>query len=260
MVVDAVSEDLIEVILAAPIQVQHQKDEVTFTVQEHLHMEQKIPSELRSFTTKHTSILYDDIITEQINEKINTANVHSTTETEKTKKNIIKHLEYTKKCTADKISEKAKALQEPAPQKRIKTPDRKDEHKPSEKANKNKKSQEDLNPAQSKYPVSFRGRMRPDPSIQHHPAYPLLFKYTTKGCPVDCGQPWSREHLEAAVSRGPHTSATSPEAARALRTEALEKVAQGEAEVLRWDDIKDAPPLNLKISPLAAVPHKSRLF
>ena len=85
MVVDAVSEDLIEVILAAPIQVQHQKDEVTFTVQEHLHMEQKIPSELRSFTTKHTSILHDDITTEQINEKINTANVHSTTETEKNK-------------------------------------------------------------------------------------------------------------------------------------------------------------------------------
>jgi len=145
-------------------------------------MDQEIQSELRSSTTKHTFILHDDIITEQINEKTNTANVHSTTETEKTKKNIIKHLEYTKKCTADKISEKAKALQEPAPQKRIKTPDRKDEHKPSEKANKNNKSQEDLNPAQSKYPVSFRGRMRPDPSIQHHPAYPLLFKYATEGC------------------------------------------------------------------------------
>jgi len=191
MLVDAVSEDLIEVVLAAPIQVQHQKDKITFTVQDHLHMEQVIPSELHSITMKHTSILHDDIITEQINEKINTANVHSNTETEKTEKNIIKNLEHTKKFTADNKSEKAKALQEPAPQKRIERPDIKDEQKPSEKTNKNKKSQEDLNPAQSKYPVSFRGHMRPDPSIQHHPAYLLLFKYATKGCPVDCGQPWS---------------------------------------------------------------------
>jgi len=40
----------------------------------------------------------------------------------------------------------------------------------------------------------------------------------------------------------------------------MEKVAQGEAEIFKWDDIKDAPHPNLKISPLAAVPHKSRLF
>jgi len=74
----------------------------------------------------------------------------------------------------------------------------------------------DLNPAQSKYPIAFRGRMRPDPSIQHHPAYPLLFEYTTEGCPVDCGGPWTQEHLEAAIARGPHISAKEPEAAAAL--------------------------------------------
>jgi len=124
----------------------------------------------------------------------------------------------------------------------------------------NRETQENFNPAQSKYKPLFRGRMRPDPSIQHHPAYPILFEYATNGCPVDCGESWSREHLEAAVSRGPHTSATSKEAATCLRQEALEKVAQGEAEIFKWDDIKDAPHPNLKISPLAAVPHKSRLF
>jgi len=59
--------------------------------------------------------------------------------------------------------------------------------------------------------------------------------------------------------QGPHTSGTSPEAARALQTKALEKVMQGEAEVLWWDDIKDTPQ-NLKISPLVAVLHKSHLF
>jgi len=121
-------------------------------------------------------------------------------------------------------------------------------------------SETEKNPAQSKYPTAFRGRMRPDPSIQHHPAYPLLFEYATEGCPVDCGVSWTREHLEAAIARGPHISAKEPEAAAALRREALEKVAQGEAEILRWEDIKDSPHKNLKISPLAAVPHKSRLF
>jgi len=117
-----------------------------------------------------------------------------------------------------------------------------------------------FNPSQSKYQPSFRGHMRPDPSIRHHPAYQILFEYATNGCPVDCGEAWTKEHVEAAVQRGPHMSAKSPEAAACLRQEALEKVAQGEAEVIKWDDIKDALHPNLKISPLAAIPHKSRLF
>jgi len=76
---------------------------------------------------------------------------------------------------------------------------------------------------------------------------------------VDCGKSWSKEHLEAAVNHGPHISAISPEVAVCLQQEALEKVAQGEAEIIKWDDIINAPHPNLKISPLAAIPHKSRL-
>jgi len=70
-----------------------------------------------------------------------------------------------------------------------------------------------LTTIQSKYSPVFRGWMRPDPSISHHPAYATLFQYTTEGCPVDCGAGWSKEHLEAAIQRGPHASAKSPEAA-----------------------------------------------
>ena len=73
----------------------------------------------------------------------------------------------------------------------------------------------------------FRGRMRPDPSISHHPAFATLWRYATEGCPVDCGAPWTREHIEAAIHRGPHISAKTPEAAACLRQEALEKVEQG---------------------------------
>jgi len=122
-------------------------------------------------------------------------------------------------------------------------------------------AEEELTISQSKYNETvFRGRMRPDISIQHHPAFASLWKYATEGCPVDCGPSWEKEHLEAAIQRGPHISAKSEEAARCLREEAMEKVAQGEAEVLSWDDIKNSPHPNLKVSPLAAVPHKSRMF
>jgi len=122
------------------------------------------------------------------------------------------------------------------------------------------KDTENITPNQSKYQPEFHGRMRPDPGINHHPAFDMLFKYATEGCPVDCGESWSREHLEAAIQRGPHISAKSTEAAACLREEALEKVKQGYAEIVNWEDIKESPHPNLKISPLAAVPHKSRLF
>jgi len=118
----------------------------------------------------------------------------------------------------------------------------------------------DITSTQSKYPPVFHGQMWPDPSISHNLAFPMLQKYATEGCPVDCGEPWTREHLDTAVNRGPHISAWSSQAAICLREEALEKVQQGYAEIVNWDDIKENPHPNLKISPLTAVPHKSRLF
>ena len=43
-----------------------------------------------------------------------------------------------------------------------------------------------------------------------------------------------------------------------LAAETAEKVAAGQARVVFWDDIKHNPPRQLKVSPLAMVPHKSR--
>lgn len=40
----------------------------------------------------------------------------------------------------------------------------------------------------------------------------------------------------------------------------LEKVEQGYAQLVAWDAIKNNPPKTLKISPIAAIPHKSRGF
>jgi len=66
--------------------------------------------------------------------------------------------------------------------------------------------------------------------------------------------------LEAVIQQGPHLLAKFSEAVACLHEEALEKVKQGYAEIVRWDNIKDNPHPNLKISPLVAVPHKSGLF
>jgi len=114
---------------------------------------------------------------------------------------------------------------------------------------------------QSKYTnVSFWGHMHPDESIQHHPAFDALYHYSTKGCPVDCGPSWSQEHLEAAILCRPHILAKSADGARCLQEEAMEKVVQGEAEVIKWNEIKENLHPNLKILPLVAVPHKSCMF
>ena len=42
--------------------------------------------------------------------------------------------------------------------------------------------------------------------------------------------------------------------------EVTDKVAQGQACVVLWDDIKDNHPCQLKVSPVAAIPHKSRAY
>ena len=91
-----------------------------------------------------------------------------------------------------------------------------------------------------------------------HPAYPMLLQLATNGCPVECGPPWSREQLEAYINYGNHSSAQDPKAAQAVHAEAMEKVNDGTCFLVNWDDIKDNPPEALKVSPLAAVPHKSR--
>ena len=79
-------------------------------------------------------------------------------------------------------------------------------------------------------------------------------------CPTNTGRPWSTAEMEAAIARGPHKSALSPEALAHFAEEVREKVAAGQAKLILWDDIKHCPPTQLKISPIAAVPHKSKPF
>ena len=63
-----------------------------------------------------------------------------------------------------------------------------------------------------------------------------------------------------AVERGPHKSSLSPEAIAHFAEESAEKVRVGQAKLVLWDDIKDNPPPQLKVSPIVAIPHKSKAF
>jgi hypothetical protein len=64
--------------------------------------------------------------------------------------------------------------------------------------------------------------------------------------------------MQEAVDRGPHRSAMSADAIAHFEAEVAEKVKSGQAKLVAWESIEDNPPTELKISPIAAIPHKSK--
>jgi hypothetical protein len=106
----------------------------------------------------------------------------------------------------------------------------------------------------------YRNLMCPTGRALNHPASKVLCEWATFGCPTRTGRNWSKEEIWEAVERGPHRSATSPAALDHFANEIKEKVRTRQARLVPWDDIKDDPPQQLKISPIAAIPHKSKAF
>lgn len=94
----------------------------------------------------------------------------------------------------------------------------------------------------------------------HHPSAKQLLAYAMGGCPVKSGHPWTLEEILAAVQKGAHSSALVPKTMEQLQAEVKMKVLQGQANVFLWDDIKDNPPKELKVSPIAMIPHKSQAY
>ena len=70
------------------------------------------------------------------------------------------------------------------------------------------------------------------------------------------GKPWTQDQMQAAVDRGPHRLALTDDAIAHFRIEVNDKVKSGQAKLVTWDSIKDNPPAELKISPIAAISHK----
>ena len=104
------------------------------------------------------------------------------------------------------------------------------------------------------------GLMWPWMHAKTHPATKMLQTFSMQGCPVDCGPPWYKAQIEAAIQHGPHKSARSLGACKAQRAEALTKVSQGFAKVIKYGDICANIPPQLKVSPAACIPHKSHKF
>ena len=66
--------------------------------------------------------------------------------------------------------------------------------------------------------------------------------------------------IEAALRRGPHLSAMKPEAMKAFKEEVASKLKQKQVRILSWEGIQSKPPSELKLSPMAQIPHKSRAY
>jgi hypothetical protein len=79
-------------------------------------------------------------------------------------------------------------------------------------------------------------------------------------CPTKTGEPWPWSELKEAIARGPHQLALTPEAIEHFAEEIREKVRTKQARVVEWDKIKSNPPTELIISPITAIPHKSKAY
>ena len=119
-------------------------------------------------------------------------------------------------------------------------------------------------PTTSKHPTKqqskspHRSLMSPSGPALSHPAAPLLQTYADTGCPANCGPDWSLDRLDEAITRGAHASAQDPAAADALMKETMEQVNQGFARIVPWSQLRKIMSRRLKLSPIAAIPHKSR--
>ena len=94
----------------------------------------------------------------------------------------------------------------------------------------------------------------------HHPAYETLEKYTTGGCPVKNGQNFTKEEIHATLMRGPNDSDLIEEEIYHFAAEAKEKMAQNQARLVCYESFKGNLPTNMKVSPIAEIPHKSKAF
>jgi hypothetical protein len=93
-----------------------------------------------------------------------------------------------------------------------------------------------------------------------HEAARLLAEWAQFGCPTRRGRNWSLAEIQAAIDCGPHQLALESDAIGHFAEEMSSKVTKGQARVVLWDDIKSNHLRQLKVSPVAAIPHKSRAY
>jgi hypothetical protein len=99
--------------------------------------------------------------------------------------------------------------------------------------------------------------MQPQPLAEVHPFEPTLWKWQ-QGIPVDCGPDWACSVINAAVERGPHPTARTPELIALFTEDIKYQIKAGFCQVFLWEDLKKTLPANFKISPVAVVPQVGR--
>jgi hypothetical protein len=102
-------------------------------------------------------------------------------------------------------------------------------------------------------PISL---MQPQPLVEVHPFAPTL-KEWQQGIEVDCGSDWAWDVIKAMVARGPHPTATTPDAIALFKEDIASQVKVGFSQVVLWEDLQRLHPANLKILPVAVVPQTS---
>jgi hypothetical protein len=102
--------------------------------------------------------------------------------------------------------------------------------------------------------------MAPQGLALKHEAADVLWDWEQFSCPAAAGRDWTTDEIQAAIDRGPHKSALEPDAIKHFAEELADKVARGQARIVLWDNIKHNHPRQLKVSPVAEMPHKSRAY
>jgi hypothetical protein len=113
-------------------------------------------------------------------------------------------------------------------------------------------------PPQDTRPNIYRNEMCPAGIATAHPTGPVLAEWSQMGYPTRTGNPWTKAEMWEAVERGPHKSSLTPAAIAHFAEESAEKVRVGQAKLVLWDNIKDNPPPQLKVSPIMVQAHKSK--
>ena len=72
------------------------------------------------------------------------------------------------------------------------------------------------------------------------------------------GDLWSEAAIPAAIERGPHMSALTPEARDLIDKEMQYQIQAGFSEMVMWSSVQHAYPVNLKVSALAVIPQVGR--
>ena len=73
----------------------------------------------------------------------------------------------------------------------------------------------------------YNGLIWPRGNTLLHSAVPMLLDYAKLGCPVDCGENWSKVELQAAVEKTPHISSLLPDSAPQLYLQIMKEAKQG---------------------------------